>query len=216
MAWIVIGAYVAFALWHSVTLGRAWRPLQLTCRMAHAAILTMNCILSDKLHNLDLHLGAEYRKRAHVRSTTELEQRIHAQDWGVALSVPASYHLMLILGIMPSERVATTDVALLTANLVAFGLMVWRIAPARITPKRELFLAFVLTFAAQMVLLLAAFWRERLHHPWWLAVWGVYALGLVFKGLEWPESPSFGHHEILHASCIIGHAAGLIVDAATS
>ena len=52
--------------------------------------------------------------------------------------------------------------------------------------------------------------------PWWLPLWGVYALGLIAKGLELPNSEVFGHHEVLHASCIIGHALGMAIDVMTT
>ena len=67
-----------------------------------------------------------------------------------------------------------------------------------------------------MALLLAAMWREAPHHPWWLALWGVYAIGLLLKALEWPDSAVFGHHEVLHATTIAGNGLGLLVDALTT
>ena len=58
--------------------------------------------------------------------------------------------------------------------------------------------------------------REKPYHPRWLPLWGVYALGLVAKGLEKPNNDVFGHHEILHASVIIGNTIGLAIDALTT
>ena len=75
---------------------------------------------------------------------------------------------------------------------------------------------FVATFALQMLLLLAAFYRERDARPYWLYLWGVYAVGLAAKAVERPDNAIFGHHEVLHASCIVGHALGLLIDATTT
>jgi len=213
LAWLVLAAYAGFALWKAYkdAKGKKW-PLQ-ACRLVHSVALALNVLLSDKLHNNDRHLGKDYVKKPDV---VEREQKLHAYDWCAALSVPASYHVLLIFGIMNPKRVGTTDYALLAANLALCALMWMRIRPSRITPKRELFLSFVLTFAAQMGVLLAAFYRERPHHPLWLPLWGVYALGLVAKALEFPNNNYFGHHEVLHASCILGHALGMLVDVKTS
>lgn len=69
---------------------------------------------------------------------------------------------MLVLGIMDGERVAGLDTLLLMLHIGAVALMFARIAPERMTPRRELFGAFVGTFTLQMALLLFAFWRA---HP---------------------------------------------------
>ena len=211
-AWLVLGAYALSAGVSLVRSGGVRWPLQL-CRLVHTALLVLNVVLSDGLHNLDRHLGAEYVRKA---SVVEREKTLHARDWRAALGVPASYHVLLIFGIMDPVRVASPDVGLLALNLGCCLLMCMRIHPSLITPERPLFLSFVLTFAAQMVLLLVAFWREREHHALWLPLWCVYAVGLVAKALEWPDSKYFGHHEMLHASCIIGHFAGLVIDLQTT
>lgn len=209
VAWLGLGAYTGFTV---VDAPRSGALLAL-CRIFHVCALSFNVVLSDDLHNLDLQLGptryvAEWAKG--------LEQRLHAHDWRAALTVPASYHLLLVLGIMAPDRVAFDDKVLLGLNLGAYALMCVRISPSRITPKRELFLSFVATFGAQMLLLLLAFYRERAHHPLWLPLWGVYAVGLLAKAVEFPTNDVFGHHEVLHASCVAGHALGLLVDATTT
>ena len=211
LAWFTLAVYCGFAIGEAVS-HRTLRPVLLVCRLLHAVAIGLNVALSDDLHNLDITLGSRY-----VRATAAaLEQRLHAMDWRAALCVPASYHLLLLLGIMEAERVGAVDKALLLLNLSIFGLMCLRITPSRITPKRELFLSFVATFGGQMVLLLVAFWRERAHHPFWLPLWGVYAIGLLAKAVELPTNDTFGHHEVLHASCILGHALGMIIDATTT
>ena len=210
LAWAVLLAYATFAAWSSlVGSGHKPRMRLLACRALHVVAMYFNTVLSDGLHNLDHHLGSKYD----APSTMAVEQRLHALDWRAALCVPASYHVLLVCGIMEAERVDLTDQLLLGANLFVFLLMCVRIAPERITPKRELFLSFVLTFGAQMVLLLIAMWRERPYHPWWVPLWGVYAFGLVLKALEWPDSEVFGHHEVLHGATILGNGLGLLVDA---
>lgn len=209
VAWVGLEAYTGFTLVNAPRSG----ALLVLCRLFHAAALGFNVVLSDDLHNLDLHLGPT---RYVAEKAKALEQRLHAQDWCAALTVPASYHLLLVLGIMDAERVTVEDKWLLGLNLGAYALMCTRIAPERITPKRELFLSFVATFGAQMVLLLLAFYRERHHHWLWLPLWGVYAIGLLAKAFETPTNDVFGHHEVLHASCVAGHALGLLVDVATT
>lgn len=204
--------YACYAVWHTADAGPESRSL-LICRLLHVLVLTANVILSDELHNLDLKVGASAYKTA---AAPLYERALHAHDWRAALAVPASYHVLLVGGIMEPHRIAREDVQLLVLNLCACATMFWRITPDRITPKRELFLSFVATFAGQMVLLLVAFWRERDHHPWWLPLWGVYAFGLAAKGVEWPTSDVLGHHEVLHGSCMVGHALGLLVDASTT
>lgn len=216
VAWAVLFAYTCYAVWDVVSdvssPGGVRRDLAV-CRLLHVLCLAANVILSDDLHNLDEKLGA---KAYAAESTPAFERLLHAHDWRGALGVPASYHVLLVCGIIEPSRVSRVDVQLLAANLSLCALMCFRIAPARITPRRELFLSFVATFAAQMVLLLVAFWRERAHHPWWPPLWCVYALGLVAKGLEWPTSDVLGHHELLHGSTILGHALGLLIDATTT
>ena len=117
---------------------------------------------------------------------------------------------------MEWPTVDPTDLLLLLINLGTFVCMYLRITPARITPAREIFLSYVITFGVQMVLLLSAFYKQRETHGTWLPLWGVYALGLVAKGLEKPNNDVFGHHEILHASVIIGNTIGLAIDALTT
>lgn len=202
----MLGAYAGYALFDA-------RPLLIICRLAHACTIASNVVLSDDLHNLDLHLGRSRYVPEHAKA---LEQRLHATDWCAALTLPASYHLLLVLGIMAPERVAATDVYLLIANLAAYAIMCLRITPARITPQRPLFDSFVATFGLQMVLLLGAFYRERAHHALWLPLWGVYAVGLIAKALEVPTNDTFGHHEVLHASCVVGEGLGLLIDVATT
>ena len=209
VAWAVLTAYSVYALIHARD---NWRPALLACRAVHVAVLLLNVVLSDSLHNLDLRLGRAYRQP----STVALEQRIHAYDWVAALAIPASYHVLFILGVMDFAMVEREDALLLVANLAALAVMCARISPARITPRRELFLAYVATFGVQMVLLLAAFYRRRAEHPGWLPLWGVYACGLVAKGLEVPNNDVFGHHEILHLSVIVGNAIGLVIDVMTT
>jgi len=211
LAWFILGMYAGYTAMEALDARQP--PLLVMCRLLHVCALTLNVVFSDDLHNLDIHLGPDKYVEQHAHA---LEQRLHAVDWRAALSVPASYHLLLVLGIMAPERVALEDKALLAANLALLLLMWYRITPARITPKRELFLSFVLTFGVQMLLLLAAFYRERHHHGMWLYLWGVYAVGLLAKAFEFPTNDSFGHHEVLHASCIIGHGLGLLTDALTT
>ena len=211
VAWFVLGTYVGYSLIDALDTARS--PLLILCRLLHASALSMNVVLSDDLHNLDIILGPDRYVAQHAKA---LEQRLHASDWRAALGVPASYHLLLVLGIMSSERVEADDKALLCTNLAIFGIMCYRIAPSRITPKRELFLSFVATFGAQMLLLLAAFYRERHHHGMWLYLWSVYAVGLLAKAFEFPTNMTCGHHEVLHASCIVGHFLGLLTDVFTS
>ena len=67
-----------------------------------------------------------------------------------------------------------------------------------------------------VVILLAAFYRESSHHPTWLPLWFIYAVGLLAKAAEFPTNNTFGHHEVLHASCIVGHWAGLLNDMLTT
>jgi len=212
LAWAALLGYGTFAVWSYLRGGSPRDARLLACRACHVGAMYLNTVLSDGLHNLDRRLGAAYD----APSTLEVEQRLHANDWRAALCVPASYHLLLVCGIMAPHRVALADAALLGANVALFGLMCVRISPERITPRRELFLSFVLTFGGQMALLLAAMWREAPHHPWWLALWGVYAIGLLLKALEWPDSAVFGHHEVLHATTIAGNGLGLLVDALTT
>jgi len=209
VAWIILGLYVGYA---TLVASPTTNPLLLFCRFIHAVTLALNVVLSDDLHNLDRDMAGQYTA---VRAMT-LEQTLHAHDWRAALSLPASYHLLLVLGIMDPGRVELADKALLCTNLALYSLMCYRIAPRRMTPARELFLSFVATFGVQMGLLLAAFWREREHHPLWPYLWLVYAVGLVAKGLECPTSDTFGHHEVLHAAVIVGNALGLLVDTATT
>ena len=212
LAWFVLGTYTGYSIIDALDTERR-PPLLILCRLMHACALSLNVVLSDDLHNLDVFLGPERYVAQHAKG---LEQRLHASDWRAALCVPASYHLLLVLGIMTPDRVVLEDKALLMANLALFGLMCYRIAPQRITPQRGLFLSFVATFGAQMLLLLAAFYRERHHHPMWLYLWGVYAVGLLAKAVEFPTNMTFGHHEVLHASCIVGHFLGLLTDVLTS
>ena len=209
LAAALLSVYFCFAIWDCA---QARNLPRLLCRLAHLVSLRLNVVLSDDLHNLDKHMGPAYRKP----STTAVEQKLHAKDWRAAIAVPATYHMLLIFGITQYDRIQTADVALLATNLLAFLVMCWRIAPERITPKRELFLSFVCTFGAQMVLLLLAFYRARSHHPTWFPLWFIYAFGLIAKGLEFPTNDTFGHHEVLHASCIMGHAAGLLNDVLTT
>ena len=210
LAWLVLCVYGLVAARHFYLSQLV--PL-LLCRVVHIVALTYNVILSDDLHNLDKKLGTKGYQKPGV---TRIEQALHARDWMAALAVPASYHLMLIFGIVDPLRVERTDALLLGANLLACLCMCSQIKPSRITPQRPLFLGFVGTFAVQMALLLAAFYRERAHHGAWLPLWLVYALGLIAKGLEFPSSDVFGHHEVLHASCIAGHFGGLLVDMFTT
>ena len=209
LAWFVLGTYTGFTFVDVLHTP----PLLVLCRLFHACAMVFNVVLSDDLHNLDQHLGRDRYVAQHAKL---LEQRLHAHDWRAALTVPASYHLLLVLGIMEPARVFFEDKALLGVNLALYALMCMRITPERITPRRELFLSFVATFGVQMLLLLAAFYRERDHHPLWLPLWGVYAVGLLAKALELPTNDVFGHHEVLHTSCIIGHALGLLIDATTT
>ena len=189
IAWLVLGAYACFALWDA----RNGRPLLQLCRLLHTVALVLNVLLSDGLHNLDRHLGSAYLCDPDVSMR---ERVLHARDWRAALAVPASYNVLLVFGIMDWQRVGTEELALLGANLAAYALMYVRISAERISPKRELFLSFVLTFATQMVILLVAFYRQRDHHKFWFPLWFVYAIGLVAKALEFPDSKYFGHHEV--------------------
>ena len=189
IAWLVLGAFACFALWDA----RNGRPLLQLCRLLHTVALVFNVLLSDELHNLDRHLGSAYLRDPDVPMR---ERALHARDWRAALAVPASYNVLLVCGIMDWERVGTEVLALLGANLAACALMYVRISAERISPKRELFLSFVLTFATQMVILLVAFYRQRDHHKFWFPLWFVYAIGLVAKALEFPDSKYFGHHEV--------------------
>lgn len=142
-AYAVLASYVLFSLWSFGT--RSHVPL-LLCRLAHALSILLNVVLSDDLHNLDKHLGPI----AYFKPTTKaLEQRLHAQDWCAALAVPATYHILLLFGIVDAARVEPADGWLLVANLTACLAMCWRTTPERITPKRELFLSFVATFGIQ-------------------------------------------------------------------
>ncbi|KAL1523819.1 hypothetical protein AB1Y20_018741 [Prymnesium parvum] len=214
LAWAVLCTYGMFAVWDATALQSAhfWRWDLLACRLLHVIALYFNVVLSDDLHNLDQRLGTVYD----APSTLKIEQQLHAQDWRAALAVPASYHVLLLFGIMEPSRTEMSDWLLLGVHLASCVLMCIRISPRRITPRRELFLSFVLTFVVQMVLLLVVFWRERAHHPWWLPVWAMYGSGLIAKGLERPDSETFGHHEVMHATTIIGHIAGIAVDVLTS
>ena len=212
IAWVTLTLYAAFAIWSWLTAKSS--VVLLCCRAWHVTTLVLNVVYSDDLHNLDLKLGPTKYKRADtVRSQ---EQLIHARDWRAALGVPASYHILLIFGIVDLASIQLLDATLLAINISACGLMFWVIRPARITPARELFLAYVVTFVLQMGLLLAAFWRAREEHGAWLPLWFVYAVGLVFKGVEWPDSMVFGHHEVLHACTIIGHVIGILIDVSTT
>ena len=130
LAWFVLGAYAGFS---AVSAFRDARPLLALCRLFHVVTLSLNVILSDDLHNLDLYLGKRY-----VREEAQaLEQQLHAHDWRAALTVPASYHLLLLLGIMDSDRVQANDKLMLVMNLGLYGLMCYRIAPERIAPPNE-------------------------------------------------------------------------------
>lgn len=192
LAWAVLCTYGMFAVWDATALQSAhfWRWDLLACRLLHVIALYFNVVLSDDLHNLDQRLGTVYD----APSTLKIEQQLHAQDWRAALAVPASYHVLLLFGIMEPSRtemvrrdrrsdlyllpptvccVVQSDWLLLGVHLATCVLMCIRISPRRITPRRELFLSFVLTFVVQMVLLLVVFWRERPHHPWWLPVWAM-------------------------------------------
>lgn len=223
IAWMVLGLYFGFALGSfcsfRVSPARYHVPL-LLCRLLHIFVLRLNVIYSDELHNYDKIVGETYLTKDKVAAakTSAIEQQLHATDWRAALAVPWSYHVLLIFGIiMQGDRLPAFEDALLFAcNLAVFGVMCWRITPARITPKRELFLSFVLTFGLQMVCLLAAFWRLRATHPQWLPLWFVYAAGLVAKALEWPDSDVFGHHEVMHMTTILGHLYGLLIDVCSS
>ena len=186
VAWLVLSVYFSFSV-IDVFVQPRW--VLLVCRLFHICAMIANVILSDELHNLDHHLGRRYTGR----SAKSFEQALHARDWRAALAVPASYHILLVCGIMDHWRVCTVDCSLLVANLAACVVMCVRIRPSRITPKRELFLSFVITFGMQMLLLLMAFWRERNRHGLWLPLWGIYAIGLVAKAAEVPDSPYFGH-----------------------
>jgi hypothetical protein len=210
VAWAGLALYAGFALWSCATAPHY--PL-LACRAFHCVALYYNVVLSDGLHNLDKHMGAAAYAQP---GTVAVEQKLHARDWRAALAVPASYHMMLIFGVMDPARLVATDGYLLGANLLACAIMCVRTTPARITPARELFLSFVATFGIQMLILLVAFYREREYHGAWLPLWGVYAVGLLAKAVEKPDNMTFGHHEVLHASCLAGHAIGLVVDAMTT
>ncbi|KAL3908303.1 MAG: hypothetical protein SGPRY_009852 [Prymnesium sp.] len=255
VGWLALCLYLAHALASlaSTRLDGGGAAL-FVCRCLLSAALCWNTVLSDDLHNLDIHMGRAYD----APSTLPIEQRLHAHDWRAALAVPASYHLLLVLGVIDAHRIETLDWLLLLGNLAVCAVMWLRISPSRITPRRELFLSFVGTFVVQMLLLLLAFCRERAHHGWWLPVWGMcdspcrtvpllplgfvctrpsrcfasqlssvnrvnlflldvrYAVGLIAKGLEWPQSDIFGHHELMHAATIAGHGAGLLVDTMTT
>ena len=168
-------------------------------------------MLTDNLHNLDLQLGAAYGGK----EVAWRERCIHANDWRAALAVPASMHLLFFVttAVGPlSLNTSSTNVQLLAVQIAALGAMCWRITPKLMTPKRPLYLSFLLTFVVQMGMLLVAFWRGRERHPLWLACWGVYAIGMIAKAAERPKSEVFGFHEVLHACTVLGHACSLLTD----
>lgn len=107
VGWLALCLYLAHAL---ASLASA-RPhgvgaALFVCRCLLSAALCWNTVLSDDLHNLDIHMGRAYD----APSTLPIEQRLHAHDWRAALAVPASYHLLLVLGVIDELRIETVSV----------------------------------------------------------------------------------------------------------
>ena len=216
----VLACYLGFALRRAFDYysgAAAGRPFALLCRVAHAYLLHLNVVWSDDLHNYDLDLGrAAYTRASSAARVRAHEQWLHAVDWAVAITLPISYHVLYFAVIRDPAHLVPSDYGLAAAHLLVWGSMCYRITPALITPKRPLFGWYAATFCAQIVVLLLAFRAEFAHHPWWIALWVIYAGGLLFKGIEWPDWPSFGQHEMMHLAVIIGNLVGLVIDVTTS
>ena len=97
LAWAVLLLYACYAVWHYVNASNNI-PL-LFCRCVHIVVIVLNVVFSDDLHNHDKHVGASYSQKQKAAEITTAEQQLHATDWRAALGIPASYHLLLIVGI---------------------------------------------------------------------------------------------------------------------
>jgi hypothetical protein len=80
-AWAFLSCYTIFAVGQACFDGRV---LLCITRLCFAMVNRWSIVLTDDLHNLDLHLGMWYHR---LHSTKALEQRIHAQDWYDACSL---------------------------------------------------------------------------------------------------------------------------------
>ncbi len=210
----VLVCYLGFVARTAAIAGGALpdRLFALITRAFHAGILHWNVVLSDDLHNLDLDLGDAYTLRKSAPAVAARERTLHALDWRVAITLPFSYNLLHLSVCRGVHRIDGADVALFVPHALLYAAMNGLISAERITPKRELFGWYAGTFVAQLALLLVVFMREFERRPLWMGVWPIYAAGLVLKGVEWPSSEHFGHHEMMHAAIILGNLAGLVVD----